>query len=804
VADFGIAKSLTPREGEITTSTDLVVGTIPYMSPEQADSHAHADRRTDVYALGCLAYEMLSGEPPFTGPTPQAVLTRLQVMPAPSVRVLRADLPRGVDVVIRKALAKSPADRYQRAGDFASALTDPAKLRAAALEADEEEHPQRRRRVWSAVAALVTLAAGLAAVFMPRRVLDPNKVVVFPLGETPAEASREGTGAVVALMIGSALEYTEPLEWIDGLPRLDERTRRDAAALTASVANRITRAAGARWYLDGTVVRRGDSATVIVRLNDAKGDSVLGRASATRVVLQAAQAGLDAVNQLLPRLLAPGQRATELSALADRRPAAVAMWLQGEREYRSFNFARALEFERRAVKEDSALAIAAIRGAQAADWLHDSEEAGALADAAVRHVALLPGRVAPFARGLQAYLNGRADSAVVWLKRALASSPQWTEAHMSLGEVYHHLLPPADGRLDSLAQVEFTAAAVDTGFSPPRFHLAELAIRSGDTSRAVLAVADFIRLAQDSGSSEKRARLLLMLSCARGGRAAVDWQKAYRTGLNVLAASKVLAGGGAYVGCAEAGFRTVFDDTSASLGERWGAVLGLQGVLAAEGRTSELQALMDTAAASGLGLARQLYVLDALAGATIDPSEQVAAATADPKTPASMVWLAGEWHAQQGDVAGTRRIRDSLVVRGTQDPSEPTSPYVEALNARLALMKDDTAGAIGALRAVLSGAPQTDLDWGPGGSLAPDRLLLARLLLARGQARDAIRTAAIFDHPVPAVFLPYLPASLELRHHAAQVLGATREARDYTERLMALGASERLATVTPSSTPEAP
>ena len=80
-------------------------------------------------------------------------------------------------------------------------------------------------------------------------------------------------------MIGSALEYTEPLEWIDGLPLLDPRLRHNVAMLTATDARRIARVAGAKWYVDGTVIRRRDSVTVVVRLNDAAGDSVVGRSS---------------------------------------------------------------------------------------------------------------------------------------------------------------------------------------------------------------------------------------------------------------------------------------------------------------------------------------------------------------------------------------------------------------------------------------------------------------------------------------------------------------------------------------------
>lgn len=808
VADFGIAKDLLPPDGEITTSTDVVVGTVMYMSPEQADGRAHVDRRADVYSLGCVTYQMLAGEPPFTGPTTLAVIARVRAMPAPSARVLRPELPRGVDVVVRKSLAKSPADRYQRAGDFARALTDPAQLAAAARAAEAEE-PSSLRARWAAGAVVALVAMALLFFFLPGQPLDPNKVVVFPLGVTPAEASQEGTGTVVALMIGTALEYTDPLEWIDGLPRLTTRLRNDANLLTAAEARRISRGARARWYLDGTVVRQGDSVTVVLRLNDARGDSVVGRASASRLAPEVAQAGLEAVNQLLPRLLAPGQRLGELSALADRRPAAVAAWLQGEREYRQFDFAAALAFQQRAVQEDSALAVAAIRGAQAAHWLNEGPEAGVLAEVAVRHLSLLPGRMAPFARGLHAYLSGQADSAVHWLGQALGSSPQWTEAHMALGEVYYHLLPMTAGPLDSLAQVEFTAAAVDSGFSPARFHLAELALRGRDTTRAKRAVNDFLRLAQDEASTDQRAELLLMLRCRTGGRKGVDWQSVAREApLDALSAAKLLSGGGAFPGCAEDGFRSVFDDPAASLGYRWGALLGLQGILAAEGRTSELRVLVDSAVVLGLALANQLYIVDALAGLPVEAEAgqvvaDLPAAPAD-QTPAFVWWLAGVWRGRAGDMAGLDGMRQALAgrARSTDDPR--TERLVESLDARLLLLQGDSAAAVGRLRRLLETARQSDLDWGISQSLAPDRLLLAQLLLARGEPGEAIAVAAVFDHPVPAVFLPFVPASLELRRRAAVAMGQEHQARGYIDRLAALGATHQAGSVSLSSTAEAP
>ena len=258
--------------------------------------------------------------------------------------------------------------------------------------------------------------------------------------------------------------------------------------------------------------------------------------------------------------------------------------------------------------------------------------------------------------------------------------------------------------------------------------------------------------------------------------------------MDVLSAAKLLAAGGTYPACAEDGFRAVFDH-AASLGDRWGAFLGLQGVLAGEGRTTELRELVQAAVAAGLDLATRLYVLDALAGVDVGAEAAVIAARAidDPKALASVLWLAGEWHADHGASPGVRRIRDSLAARAARDPGGGLGAYVDVLDARLSLLRGDSAAAVARLRDVFASAPQSDLDWGIGASLAPDRLLLARLLLAQGQPREAMLAAGVFDHPVPIAFLPFLPASLELRRRAAKQLGEPREARRYEARLAALG-----------------
>ncbi len=126
VADFGIARAISTAGGERLTETGIALGTPAYMSPEQAVEDGPIDGRADLYALGCVVYEMLAGTPPFTGPTAQAILARHAVDPVAPIRTVRDTVPRGVEQAVLKALAKVPADRYPGATEFAEALTQPA------------------------------------------------------------------------------------------------------------------------------------------------------------------------------------------------------------------------------------------------------------------------------------------------------------------------------------------------------------------------------------------------------------------------------------------------------------------------------------------------------------------------------------------------------------------------------------------------------------------------------------------------------------------------------------------------------
>ncbi len=165
VADFGIAKALAAAGSERLTSTGFTVGTPAYLSPEQA-AGGEADPRSDVYALGCVLYEMLAGEPPFTGPTAQAVIGRRFVEPAPPVRRLRAGVPILVEEAVARALAREPADRFQTAAEFAHTLAEAAALPRAsptpeALPIPVPRPPGRRRR-WRLPAGVALLLLGFA------------------------------------------------------------------------------------------------------------------------------------------------------------------------------------------------------------------------------------------------------------------------------------------------------------------------------------------------------------------------------------------------------------------------------------------------------------------------------------------------------------------------------------------------------------------------------------------------------------------------------------------------------------------
>ena len=126
VADFGLARAIGAADYRRLTATGVIVGTAFYMSPEQLREDRDLDQRADIYSLGCILYEMLTGGPPFTGRSLTEVATRILRAPVPSVSRVRAGVPAAVDTALARALAKSASGRFATMQEFAAALPPPA------------------------------------------------------------------------------------------------------------------------------------------------------------------------------------------------------------------------------------------------------------------------------------------------------------------------------------------------------------------------------------------------------------------------------------------------------------------------------------------------------------------------------------------------------------------------------------------------------------------------------------------------------------------------------------------------------
>ena len=160
VADFGIALAASKTGGARMTETGMSLGTPTYMSPEQAMGSREVDARTDIYSLGCVVYEMLSGEPPFVGPTAQSIVAKVITESPKTLTGQRHTVPLHVDDAIQTALEKLPADRFATAAAFAEALRNEhpdehrARRRAQAIETSRSRLP-----TWAAVAAVAVIMA---------------------------------------------------------------------------------------------------------------------------------------------------------------------------------------------------------------------------------------------------------------------------------------------------------------------------------------------------------------------------------------------------------------------------------------------------------------------------------------------------------------------------------------------------------------------------------------------------------------------------------------------------------------------
>jgi serine/threonine protein kinase len=268
VTDFGIARAVSAAGGDKLTETGLAIGTPAYMPPEQSAGTGKVDRRSDIYSLACVLYETLAGQPPFTGPTAQAIMARHSLDAVPRLKVVREAIPDDVEGVIERALEKVPADRYQTAVQFRDALSAASTGRVSRVTKHRPStFGTRRQRRVGAIAAGVVLLAAIA--WAASSVgdggngntggLSQNRVAVLYF----TDESRDSSLGYLADGLTEAL-----IDQLNGIRALDVVSRGGVTPFRGRGAARdsVARVLNAANIVDGEVENLGNRVRVTVRL----------------------------------------------------------------------------------------------------------------------------------------------------------------------------------------------------------------------------------------------------------------------------------------------------------------------------------------------------------------------------------------------------------------------------------------------------------------------------------------------------------------------------------------------------------
>ncbi len=529
VTDFGIAKGLArDTAGTTLTSAGMAMGTPGYMAPEQATG-SPVDHRADIYGVGIVAYEMLTGRLPFEGTSLQQVLAnQLTQQPIPLDR-LRDDLPSPLVAAVMRCLEQEPAERWQTADElqeaFESVSTPGGRLSAA---------PARRVRrgrlnlvTGAAFGATVVVAVwALVQAWTGRRAPAPGApqaVAVFPFA-VRGGGDLDYLGEGMVSLLSTSLDGAGDLRAVDPRALLAVVHGEGGGPAGPEAARRLSGRLGAEHFVLGDVVRVGDSVRLTASLYDRDGS-----AAGTVAVQGATGDVFSLVDRLAAQLLAAGahgtSRVTRIAAVTTASLPALKAYLEGDAAFRTGRFAPAVEAFQRAVRADSQFALAFYRLSIAAEWALQPGLARSAAAAAVRYADRLSEHDRQLLEALLAGRSADPDRGATLYRGIVAAYPEDVEAWTQLGEIQFHYGPLMGQRL-AAARPTFERVV---GFEPDNLaaivHLARIAAAEGDrtaldslASRAVSLMPAGDRTpelevmsAAVGGDAAQRARVLSLL-----------------------------------------------------------------------------------------------------------------------------------------------------------------------------------------------------------------------------------------------------------------------------------------------------
>ncbi len=504
LADFGIARASDGHLAGSTTGQGIAVGTPTYMSPEQASGDA-VDRRSDLYGLGVVAYEMLAGEPPFVGPNRVVVSRHLSERPAPLER-LRPDVPKALAAAVARALEKAPGDRWQTGDEMRRALTGEPVPRI-----------RRGRGRTLVVAAVVALALagwlGFGRGGGPPAGVDPrHSMLLLPFENLQRDRSLGWLSDGSVSMLGLNLAQWTDLTVVEHDRLHDLLARHGLApgdAIGLEMARRIARDAGVWTVVRGEFSWAGDTLRLVARVYDvATGDRVdVAQVDArpgedVRPMFDALAARLLRLSGAPAGAIGPGLAATTTHSVeAFRR------YLAGMDLFNRWNLpAAAAQFER-AAAIDTTFALAYYRLAQTLSWTGagiDSAARAALAKAS-RYAEGLPERHRLAISAYQAFQSMELITARALYQRLLVRDRNDREAWNGLGESwFHDTVANRSLALTQAYRAFRRALSIDPSYAEPYFHLTDLlSIASGTRPSLELLAGDSLH---DREAGEARLR----------------------------------------------------------------------------------------------------------------------------------------------------------------------------------------------------------------------------------------------------------------------------------------------------------